>query len=608
MTIISPFVSSARLDKKITSFIILILAVSMTIFSFIVFDFLKRDLERDKIKDVKISMASDLNTIQKNVEMCNMSTQVFFNANRLMDFIADQVDKKEMTTEEIISFYKSEIGNLEKISNSNPYLYNIRIYVNSEDSIEMMPILYNYSRLKKLEWAKDKNIETGTWKFDYQDTIFSGLGSIPAEHVVSLVSKISDYEHRELGVIEVATTMELLFPSIYSSTSDEWSCFIDQDEKCYYDSEISSKWIEDVKPLLETIKEKKLGSYYETIRLGNEEVIVACEYVKTLNGYLMKIISLEKDNKSIAKIRNSVIGFLIIGTVLATILIGQSIRSLLKRLYEIIKDVNLIGKGNLDIRVPATGNDEVGDLGRQINLMLEHMTKLMEQGIQKERLIKDTEIKALQNQINAHFIYNVLESIKMMAEIKEQYDISDALTSLGKLLRYTMRWGEQSVTVEEEIEYIRNYLALINLRFDYRIILSINMTEELLKQRVPKMSLQPIVENAIYHGIEELAEDTTIYIKGLIQKDSCCIEIMDSGIGMTEAQVEKLRQKIAGDIVEDSNKSGKSKGNGLGLKNVQDRIVMCFGKQYGISIVSREHCYTKVIVRIPYVASEGGNV
>ena len=125
MTIISPFVSSARLDKKITSFIILILAVSMTIFSFIVFDFLKRDLERDKIKDVKISMASDLNTIQKNVEMCNMSTQVFFNANRLMDFIADQVDKKEMTTEEIISFYKSEIGNLEKISNSNPYLYYV---------------------------------------------------------------------------------------------------------------------------------------------------------------------------------------------------------------------------------------------------------------------------------------------------------------------------------------------------------------------------------------------------------------------------------------------------------------------------------------------------
>lgn len=121
------------------------------------------------------------------------------------------------------------------------------------------------------------------------------------------------------------------------------------------------------------------------------------------------------------------------------VIVAKSIRALLSRLYEVIKAVNLVGKGNLDIRVPVTGNDEVGYLGKQINLMLEHMTQLMEQGIQKERLIKDTEIKALQNQINAHLIYNVLESIKMMAEIKEQYDISDALTSLGKLLRYTMR-------------------------------------------------------------------------------------------------------------------------------------------------------------------------
>lgn len=116
------------------------------------------------------------------------------------------------------------------------------------------------------------------------------------------------------------------------------------------------------------------------------------------------------------------------------------------------------------------------------------------------------------------------------------------------------------------------------------------------------MSLQPIIENAIYHGIEELAEDATIYIKGIANGESCAIEIMDSGVGMSEEQVANLRRKIAGEI-----ETKGSSGNGLGLKNVQDRIVIGFGKEYGISIVSREECYTKVIVKIPYMANKGVN-
>lgn len=101
-------------------------------------------------------------------------------------------------------------------------------------------------------------------------------------------------------------------------------------------------------------------------------------------------------------------------------------------------------------------------------------------------MVKNSEIRALQNQINAHFIYNVLESIKMRAEIDEEYDISDAVTSLGKLLRYSMKWVSGNVLVEQELEYIKNYMALINLRFDYEIYLSLNLPEIILQQEFPK--------------------------------------------------------------------------------------------------------------------------
>ena len=147
--------------------------------------------------------------------------------------------------------------------------------------------------------------------------------------------------------------------------------------------------------------------------------------------------------------------------------------------------------------------------------MLDNIQVLMREKIQQEVLVKNTEIKALQNQINAHFIYNVLESIKMMAEIDEKYEISDAITALGELLRYNLKWVSSNVTIREEVAYIRNYIRLMNLRYDFAIILSVNIDDDIYSQSIPKMSLQPIVENAILHGIAELGEDATIYIKSM---------------------------------------------------------------------------------------------
>jgi two-component system sensor histidine kinase YesM len=219
----------------------------------------------------------------------------------------------------------------------------------------------------------------------------------------------------------------------------------------------------------------------------------------------------------------------------------------------------------------------------------------MYENLSRELLMKNSEIKALQNQINVHFIYNVLESIKMMAEIDEKYEISDAVTSLGKLLRYGMKFSAKNVTVEQEVEYIKNYLDLINLRFDYQIILALNIPDFIYKQEIPKMTLQPIVENAIYHGIEELAEDSSIYIKAILEdENNYIIEITDSGQGMNQETIDHIYKKISGEI-----ESGGGSGNGIGLKNVQDRIRISFGSQYGISIYSREKCYTKVVVKLP---------
>ena len=122
------------------------------------------------------------------------------------------------------------------------------------------------------------------------------------------------------------------------------------------------------------------------------------------------------------------------------------------------------------------------------------------------------------------------------------------------------------------------------------------MPEIIWSQEIPKMSLQPIIENAICHGIEEIAENTSIYMKGIVFEDYCTIEITDSGKGMSEEEVRRLQRKISGEI-----ETSGSSGNGIGLKNVQDRIKISFGEPYGISVASREGLFTKVIVKIPLI-------
>ena len=158
-----------------------------------------------------------------------------------------------------------------------------------------------------------------------------------------------------------------------------------------------------------------------------------------------------------------------------------------------------------------------------------------------------------------------------------------------------MKWMTGTVTVEEEITYISNYLKLLNLRFDYEIYLSLNIPEEISHMQIPKMLLQPLVENAVYHGIEEMAEDTNIYIKGiLVDEENCTIEVSDAGRGMDEKTLEELRSKVYSQT-----RSTEESGHGIGLKNVQDRVQLYFGEQYGIEIFSKEGCYTKVLIHLP---------
>ena len=240
------------------------------------------------------------------------------------------------------------------------------------------------------------------------------------------------------------------------------------------------------------------------------------------------------------------------------------------------------------------GTTEIEALSQSYEHMVRKIQKLMKQVRQEEISLRKTELKALQAQINPHFLYNTLDAIGWLCEEERCQDAVEMVNALAKLFRISISKGHELIPIEKEVEHARSYLKIQNFRYKNQFSYEFQVEEDCLQYYCNKITLQPIIENAIYHGIEQMAEDTNIYIKGRVEGNDCVIEITDAGRGMTEEEMAQLRQKIAGEL----DSSGGS-GNGIGLKNVQDRIQIAFGGAYGIEVASQIGCYTKIIVRIP---------
>lgn len=582
-----------KLNTKFTIICLGFVIIPVIVYTIWLFSVSKRNLLSEKEASLSYKLDKAYTTCTDGVDTLKMSTQLFMNDQYLMDFLTGVKQGIELSTEELRSFYNRDVSSLERMVNNNADLYQVRVYVDDDDIQEMMPVIYKKSRLERFEFAKQE--EAYGWHYGYEDLLFSSYANSSKDKVlISCTTSIETSADGELGIIDASMYMSKMFPIIYDSLANEWSCYLDEYGELHFkdgfDTQENYELIEAY--LDESSLDEEEG--IEIFKVENSRKMIGFRQVESLHGTIFSVYDIQKDLNDIYRefAVFALVGFAIV--ILLMIAVNLVIKGTLRKFYEILRSIRIVQGGNLDVVIEDCGKDEFGELGTQINHMLSSIKQLTDNNLKHQLLLKNTEIQALQNQINAHFIYNVLESIKMMAEIDEKYEISDAITALGKLLRYSMRKTVSIVTVEEELAYIRDYIKLINLRFDYEIYLSENLQPAVLEQKIPKMTMQPIVENAVYHGIADIAEDTNIYIKGYITEESCRIEISDCGKGMTEEELERLRCRLSGEL-----ETSEGSGNGIGLKNVHDRIQMNYGADYGLEINSKLGCYTKVTVILP---------
>lgn len=581
-----------KLNAKFTAVILGTLILPLAILTIILFYNMEQNVIDENLSYMERTSERNDVQIENNVDSINMSTQFFLTDDEVRQVLISAVKGEALTTEEILFFYENDVADLERLVNSNPVLYSVRVFSVSDNVQEMMPVFYRKNRMDKLAWSHLENVSG--WQFCHKDTIFPSLVTEHSKELVSLVTPIKEYGYGTIGYVEASIEMETMFPSLYEQIDNEWSCFIRNDGTVLYgtNKQADSELLMEQLISLSSPEDKSTDTLY--VPLKDKKLIVSYQTVREMDGILVMVQDISAEIHDVTTTRNLYLFAMLAIMLLVTVLVSTIVNHMLRQFYVIMDGIHKIQAGDLSVRIAERGNDEMGELSAQLNKMLDRIEKLMEENLSRELLVKNSEIRVLQNQISAHFIYNVLESIKMMAEIDEEYEISDAITSLGKLLRYSMKGVARNVLLRDELEYIKNYMVLINLRFDYDIYLSTNIPEELLDLEIPKMSLQPIVENAIMHGIEQMAEDTNIYIKGLVEEDACIIQVTDAGVGMSEEELEALRQKISGEV-----EVSGGKGHGIGLKNVQDRITMAFGAGYGLEVDSMLGCYTKVTMRLP---------
>ena len=606
--------------KLIFSYVLIIL-IPIIIFSVYLFNEMYQNTIMETTRKNEYMLEIEKTNIMNNIEVMQSTAQVPI--SKYGDVMNLILTEEEPNTQYFIEFNNTAFKTMEKLLYSNPNIANIRIYTNNPFVIEMNPIIFRESRIANKPWLKSVIAKGG---FDYWDINVNEVNVIKrvdvgnmdeTETYVMLLREIKNLDGSHNGILEVDMLLADFFSKALSNLQEPDSQMLDFDRngKVYTNEQA------DIfnRVTIDRIREHYAQNVNSTessfsFTEGGTPYLAIQTYIEPLEVHVLNIVSLANSLSDISATRNMIIATMFILIVLLSI-ITYFLHSLILKKLRILRDsIKKARRGNFAVEFDIRGTDEVGELAYHFRLMLRQINELIVDAVNKQATFKEAELKSLKNQIDSHFLYNTLENLKMMAEIEQQYAISDALTSLGSMMRYSLKWTSNHVRLQDEITHIQNYIAIMNVRYDGLLTLEINIPQELLQQELPKMSLQPIVENAVKHGMQESRnERLLISINAFLQGDNLRIEIIDDGSGIDAEQLALVNRVIRmddGDYQRFRSQlpRAQQEEGGIGLRNVDQRMVMHYGKDYGLRVESGKGRFTAVSLTMPYIILTTGEV
>lgn len=412
------------------------------------------------------------------------------------------------------------------------------------------------------------------------------------ENVFSILREIRDpYSDDILGCIKIDLA-PLAFNRIVdtSNVSTESNIYItDWKGNIFYPVAQQDKIFELPEKGRAIIEEKNYLTAYETSHVTGLNII----------GVIAEN-DLKKDAIDLVRFTSYISIFSLLLAAILAILVASGITNPILKLQKKMKKVQL---GHFDERATVMSRDEVGDLCAGFNVMMDEINRLVKEVYETRLRERDAELSALQNQISPHFIYNTFELINAIALENDQFEICDIISSLGKLLRYTVDKKERPVLLIEEIKFLKAYKRILTSRYGERLKIEMAIDPALEHCLVPKLILQPLVENAVQHGIKEYRG--VIRIKASRGDHCLLLSVEDDGVGMPEEQYKSLEEKIYGsESYNEEMERFDAEKKGYALRNVHQRLYLLYGEQYGMAMDTTVEKGCKFVLRLPLLFSQ----
>ena len=426
----------------------------------------------------------------------------------------------------------------------------------------------------------------------YQDAIHKGAMPIltPARRtvshtigekwVISIMQEVVDKDGKNLGVVRLDIgykTLEAYLDQLqlgkegFTFIVDANHDFVYHPKKAVYSSHV----------------EMKAMAPYLSVKNGyvkSKQAYVSQYQIPNSGWTLIGVSSMEQLHAVQTQILWSFIGTGLFALGVCLIGIWFVLRLWIKPLRDLQATILKVGSGHSDLRANETGSPELVDLARQFNIMLDRIDQLMIAVKEEEQNVRKYELQALSSQINPHFLYNTLDTIVWMAEFNDSKRVVEVTKSLAKYFRLALNQGHEQISLKDEIDHVRQYLFIQKQRYGEKLQYEIKELKQYDDYKIPKLILQPLVENAIYHGIKEMNRQGRIRVSVSENDTQLIVSIYDNGRGFVASETTNATLVRLG---------------GVGLKNVNQRLQLQFGKSYHMEIKSEENTYTEIRLYFP---------
>ena len=539
---------------------------------------------------------------EQRINIDHVIDRVTYNLNAVIDeviLISNRVNSDEDLNNIISTEYNTPVDYYDQyfmfLRNTvlkdyyNPkHIYRINVYVDNDSIINSANIFKLTSQVKSREWYKQyyENNENTTITVEYDEERKLIPDSTPSR-IISIVRKLNYFKDGREKIVKIDLNYDTLLSNIVNEQMNE-SLYIVNDDLIL----LSNKGIYSSK---EEFNKRDL--------INKDDILIDKKLELNESNNNWKVIITDEKEKVFLNLKSSgklFLNLILFNLVLPTIVISLISKSLRNRVELINTYLNKVKNEEFYVIDSVEGNDEIGSLIKSYNVMVLKIKELIEvvfkEDAEKKILQlakKQAELKALQSQINPHFMFNTLETIRMRSLIKKENETAEIIEKLSLLLRKTINWGEDNITIEEEMLFVNNYINIQKYRFGDKLSYNFYIMDSCKKIKIPKLSLLTFVENSCVHGIEKIPYNAGISVSIFMDEEFLYMEISDTGEGIPKELLEKIISRI-----DKASFDTLSEEKSIGIFNAYMRMKMYFNNNIYLEIDSKENEGTDITIKI----------